>query len=49
YDGKTVTDARAELGVRTDKVFAAGNGDLTLRGRLAWQHDFNPNRTISAT
>ena len=49
YDGKTVTDARAELGVRTDKVFAAGNGNLTLRGRLAWQHDFNPNRTISAT
>jgi uncharacterized protein with beta-barrel porin domain len=25
------------------------NGILTLRGRFAWAHDFNPDRAISAT
>ncbi len=49
YAGKTVTAPRTELGLRTDKTFAAADGDLLLRGRLAWAHDFNPNRTISAT
>ncbi|MCK1276270.1 autotransporter domain-containing protein [Bradyrhizobium sp. 61] len=49
YDAKSVTDPRAELGIRTDKVFGASDGVLTLRGRLAWGHDFNPNRTIAAT
>ncbi|WP_035964216.1 autotransporter outer membrane beta-barrel domain-containing protein [Bradyrhizobium sp. YR681] len=49
YDAKSVTDPRTELGVRTDWVLGASDGVLTLRGRLAWGHDFNPNRTIAAT
>jgi len=46
---KSVTDTRSELGIRTDKSFAMTNGILTLRGRAAWAHDFNPDRNIGAT
>jgi uncharacterized protein with beta-barrel porin domain len=49
YAAKDVTDSRSELGLRTDKSFAQQNGVLTLRGRLAWAHDFNPDRSIAAT
>ncbi|QDP25792.1 autotransporter domain-containing protein [Bradyrhizobium cosmicum] len=49
YDAKSVTDPRTELGIRTDRVLGLSDGGLTLRGRLAWGHDFNPNRTIAAT
>jgi autotransporter-associated beta strand protein len=49
YGSKSVTDTRSELGVRTDKSFAMENAILTLRGRVAWAHDFNPDRTIAAT
>ena len=47
---KSVTDTRSELGVRTDKSFAMQNAILTLRGRVAWAHDFDPDhRSIGAT
>ena len=49
YAAKRVTDARSELGLRTDKSFALADGVLTLRGRLGWAHDFNPARSIAAT
>ncbi|MGY3440049.1 autotransporter outer membrane beta-barrel domain-containing protein [Bradyrhizobium sp. USDA 4473] len=49
YAAKNVTDVRSELGVRTDKSFAMPDGVLTLRGRLAWAHDFDPDRSIGAT
>ncbi|WP_249125658.1 autotransporter outer membrane beta-barrel domain-containing protein [Bradyrhizobium manausense] len=49
YGAKDVTDTRTELGLRSDKSFAQQNGVLTLRGRLAWAHDYNPNRAIAAT
>jgi autotransporter-associated beta strand protein len=49
YAAKDVTDARSELGLRTDRSFAQQDGVLTLRSRLAWAHDFNPNRSIAAT
>lgn len=49
YNGKSVTAPRAELGIRADKILAATDGVLTLRGRLGWAHDFNPNRTMTAT
>lgn len=49
YGSKTVTDGRSELGLRTDKSFAMQNGILTLRGRFAWAHDFDPNRSVAAT
>ena len=49
YAAKDVTDTRSELGIRSDKSFAMQDGILTLRGRLAWAHDFDPNRSIAAT
>ncbi|MDE2376784.1 autotransporter domain-containing protein [Bradyrhizobium sp.] len=49
YNARSVTDTRSELGIRTDKSFAMADGILTLRGRLAWAHDFNPDRNVAAT
>jgi uncharacterized protein with beta-barrel porin domain len=39
----------SELGLRTDKSYAMPDGILTLRGRVAWAHDYDPNRSIGAT
>jgi autotransporter-associated beta strand protein len=49
YAAKSVTDTRSELGIRSDKSFAMQDGVLTLRGRAAWAHDYDPNRAISAS
>jgi outer membrane autotransporter protein len=49
YGSKSVTDTRSELGFRTDKSFAMPDGIFTLRGRVAWAHDFDPDRAIGAT
>jgi uncharacterized protein with beta-barrel porin domain len=49
YGAKSVTDPRSELGLRGDKSFAMPDGILTLRGGVAWAHDFNPDRSIGAT
>ena len=49
YDAKSVTASRSELGLRSDKSFAMQDGILTLRGRVAWAHDFNTDRFIGAT
>ncbi len=49
YGAKSVTDPRSELGIRTDRSFALQTGILTLRGRLAWAHDYNPDRAVAAT
>lgn len=49
YAAKSVTDSRSELGLRTDKAFVLDGGIVTLRSRFAWAHDFNPDRTITAT
>ncbi len=49
YNAKDVTDTRSELGVRADKSWALTDGILTLRGRLAWAHDYDPGRSIAAT
>ncbi|QQO34035.1 autotransporter domain-containing protein [Bradyrhizobium diazoefficiens] len=48
YAAKDLTSTRTELGLRADRSFAAGGGVLTLRGRAAWAHDFNPDRTVGA-
>ena len=48
YAAKDVTSTRTELGLRADRSFAAAGGLLTLRGRLAWAHDYNPDRTAAA-
>jgi uncharacterized protein with beta-barrel porin domain len=49
FGAKSVTDPRTELGIRTDKSYAMVDGVVTLRGRLAWAHDYDPNRSIGAT
>jgi uncharacterized protein with beta-barrel porin domain len=49
YNAKDVTDTRSELGLRADKSFAMMDGILTLRGRVAWAHDYDPNRSIAST
>ncbi|WP_375779737.1 autotransporter domain-containing protein [Bradyrhizobium sp. ma5] len=48
YAAKSVTDVGSELGLRSDKSFAVDGGIVTLRGRVAWAHDFNPNRSAAA-
>jgi autotransporter-associated beta strand protein len=49
FASKSVTATRSEFGVRTDRPFAMQDSILTLRGRVAWAHDFNPDRSIAAT
>jgi autotransporter-associated beta strand protein len=49
YGAADVTDVRSELGIRTDKSFAVDDAILTLRGRAAWAHDYDPDRSIAAT
>ncbi len=49
YGARSVTATRSELGLRADKSFAMTNAVLTLRGRAAWAHDFNPDRAVAAT
>jgi autotransporter-associated beta strand protein len=49
YGAKSVTDTRSELGIRTDKSYALPGAILTLRGRLAWAHDYDPDRSVAAT
>jgi autotransporter-associated beta strand protein len=49
YGAKDVTDPRSELGFRTDQSFTMPDGILTLRGRFAWAHDYDANRSIAAT
>jgi uncharacterized protein with beta-barrel porin domain len=48
YGARDATDPRSELGIRTDKSWAMTDGILTLRGRFAWAHDFDPDRAIAA-
>ncbi|MBR1142898.1 autotransporter domain-containing protein [Bradyrhizobium sp. AUGA SZCCT0431] len=48
YAAKDVTTGRSELGVRLDRSFAMQNAVLTLRGRAAWAHNFNTDRSITA-
>jgi T5SS/PEP-CTERM-associated repeat protein/autotransporter-associated beta strand protein len=49
YLAKNETAPRTELGLRSDKSFAVNGALLTLRGRAAWAHDFNPGSAASAT
>lgn len=48
YASQSLTDTRSELGLRTDKSYAMQSGVLTLRGRAAWAHDYNPSRSVTA-
>jgi len=49
YGAKSVTDTRSEVGLRTDKSWAMPDSIFTLRGRLAWAHDYDTDRSIGAT
>jgi autotransporter-associated beta strand protein len=49
YGAHDATDVRSELGIRVDKSWVTADGLLTLRGRLAWAHDYDPDRAIGAT
>jgi uncharacterized protein with beta-barrel porin domain len=42
-------EERSELGLRTDKSFAVQDGIFTLRGRVAWPHNFNTDRSVLPT
>lgn len=48
YAAQTTTATRTELGLRTDRSFAMMDGVLTLRGRAAWAHDYNPDSAVTA-
>jgi uncharacterized protein with beta-barrel porin domain len=53
YGARSVSDPRSEFGFRTDKSFALADTlpdtILTLRGRFAWAHDYNTDRSVSAS
>jgi len=49
YSGKGIAAPRSEVGLRSDKSFAVSDAILMLRGRAAWAHDFNTERSASAT
>ena len=49
YGARSVTDPRSEVGFRTDKSYVMPDGSVTLRGRLAWAHDYDTDRSIGAT
>ena len=46
YASKSITATRSELGLRTDRSYALEGAILTLRGRAAWAHDFNPDLSL---
>jgi uncharacterized protein YhjY with autotransporter beta-barrel domain len=49
YNTRTANDTRAELGARFDYVAAIDRSTLlTLRGRLAWAHDWVSDSTLAA-
>jgi uncharacterized protein with beta-barrel porin domain len=48
YVSQTTTDWRTELGARLDKSFVGADRLFTLRGRLAWAHDSDTDRPVSA-
>jgi autotransporter-associated beta strand protein len=49
YSSKTITATRGELGARFDKTMPLNDTLLTLRARTAWAHDWNDNRSATAT
>jgi uncharacterized protein with beta-barrel porin domain len=49
YAANGVVAPRSELGWRGDTALAVADALLMLRGRVAWAHDFNTERSASAT
>ena len=49
YNARSATDTRGELGARFDRaMLAAPDAVLTLRGRLAWAHDWVSDPSLAA-
>ncbi len=49
YDSSRATTTRGELGARFDTMAALGDRPLMLRAKAAWAHDWNNDRTVTAT
>ena len=49
YASKNITATRGELGARFDKAYAVQGGIFTLKAKTAWAHDWNTERTASAS
>jgi autotransporter-associated beta strand protein len=49
YGAKSVTATRSEIGLRTDRSWAMPGSIFTVRGRVAWAHDYDTDRSIGAT
>ena len=49
YAARDVTALRSELGLRADNSYGLADTILTLRGRFAWAHNFNPDASVAAT
>jgi autotransporter-associated beta strand protein len=49
YNAKSVTAPRTEIGLRSDKSWAMQNAIFSLRGRFAWAHDYDTDRSVAAT
>jgi uncharacterized protein with beta-barrel porin domain len=49
YGSKTVTATRGELGARFDKAIVVRHGGFTIKARTAWAHDWNTDRSATAT
>jgi uncharacterized protein with beta-barrel porin domain len=49
YASRAITSARTELGFRADRSFALQTALVTLRGRAAWAHYFDGNRSLTAS
>jgi autotransporter-associated beta strand protein len=49
YASKTVTATRSELGAKFDKAMLVQGGTFTLKAKTAWAHDWNTDRSATAT
>jgi uncharacterized protein with beta-barrel porin domain len=49
YASKTVTATRSELGAKFDTAMLVQGGVFTLKAKTAWAHDWNTDRTATAT
>ena len=50
YAARTATDTRSELGSRfDDEMVVSPDAVLTLRGRVAWAHDWVSDPTLAAS
>lgn len=49
YNAQTTTNVRTELGSHLDRPFLVRDGLFAVRGRVAWAHDSNTDRPVTAT